>query len=344
MLNKRGLYEYNHPRALMAVDAVIVSLIDNDLKVLLINQNSNLYTLPGRIVHVHEDNGMQWFDNDTTNYTNLERVKSELLKTIKLKVEVDGLTLNEYRLMDDVDIIPLEIRDAPTRDRDRSIIKPNEKDRHDWVVSMPFLMLVNGNYFKADDSNSDLKANIFRQDIELKGLSDNEQYKSLRWASLYKILKDNTSSDGRTLYDISLGKCLPGESETRDTIWTDNGDPRKYQMIFDHSYVVLNALQVLRQQARLRAVGKNFFRTADGNYRFSFQQLHAMYQLIANKPLEISNLKKTLVKERKLVKESKDEDGKPIKIAGSTRPSQLYEFDDDYYDYYNANYNLSLRL
>lgn len=77
---------------------------------------------------------------------------------------------------------------------------------------------------------------------------------------------------------------------------------------------------------------------------FTFGDLHRMYEQIVNETIKVSNLKKALAEDRKLIKAVMS-DGKPLKSAqGKTRHSVVSTFDEEWYEYYATNHNLSLKI
>lgn len=119
-------------------------------------------------------------------------------------------------------------------------------------------------------------------------------------------------------------------------------------MLFDHPYIVEDALLELRRIGRRQPMGATFFRTIterDFDVQFSLKQLNRLYELVFDKPLSLPNLKKTLL-DRHLITKVRNNSGEVAKSSEGTktRHVELYRFDTEWYDYYTENQNLGLKI
>lgn len=360
MLNKEGKYEYRHPRAIIAVDGVILSIIENDLRVLIISEDQEHWRLPGRKLRFDEINGNQWGEVPD-NYQNGDELKRCLSDAIRLKIDGTRFSEKEFVLKMMPEMTPLKLRDCPNRDKDRPLIEVSGIDKKDRVITQPYMMLVNPYFFvsKENETNQRLRlqrrqrlvnnffvskenetiekeTSLIFKNPKLLGKTETTAY----WAPLYQIFKDNDC------YEMTIERKAPNltsnniekrpSQEERNEKWV-------FRMLFDHAEILLDALQTLRLQARTQPVGRDFFISENNKEMFTMQQIKRMYDLIIDGNLELSNLKKTL-KERNLIKEY-TENGKVKKNEKSTtRPAVLFKYDDNWYDYYMENKNLALRL
>lgn len=336
MLNKEGKYEYRHPRAIIAVDGVILSIIENDLRVLIISEDQEHWRLPGRKLRFDEINGNQWGEVPD-NYKNGDELKRCLSDAIRLKIDGTRFSEKEFVLKMMPEMTPLKLRDCPNRDKDRPLIEVSGIDKKDRVITQPYMMLVNPYFFVSKENETiEKETSLIFKNPKLLGKTETTAY----WAPLYQIFKDNNC------YEMTIERKAPNltsnniekrpSEEERNEKWV-------FRMLFDHAEILLDALQTLRLQARTRPVGRDFFISENNKEMFTMQQIKRMYDLIIDGNLELSNLKKTL-KERNLIIEY-TEDGKVKKTEKSTtRPAVLFKYDDNWYDYYMENKNLALRL
>ena len=336
MLNKEGKYEYRHPRAIIAVDGVILSIIENDLRVLIISEDQEHWRLPGRKLRFDEINGNQWGEVPD-NYKNGDELKRCLSDAIRLKIDGTRFSEKEFVLKMMPEMTPLKLRDCPNRDKDRPLIEVSGIDKKDRVITQPYMMLVNPYFFVSKENETiEKETSLIFKNPKLLGKTETTAY----WAPLYQIFKDNDC------YEMTIERKAPNftsnniekrpSQEERNEKWV-------FRMLFDHAEILLDALQTLRLQARTQPVGRDFFISENDKEMFTMQQIKRMYDLIIDGNLEISNLKKTL-KERNLIIEY-TENGKVKKTEKSTtRPAVLFKYDDNWYDYYMENKNLALRL
>lgn len=336
MLNKEGKYEYRHPRAIIAVDGVILSIIENDLRVLIISEDQEHWRLPGRKLRFDEINGNQWGEVPD-NYKNGDELKRCLSDAIRLKIDGTRFSEKEFVLKMMPEMTPLKLRDCPNRDKDRPLIEVSGIDKKDRVITQPYMMFVNPYFFVSKENETiEKETSLIFKNPKLLGKTETTAY----WAPLYQIFKDNDC------YEMTIERKAPNftsnniekrpSQEERNEKWV-------FRMLFDHAEILLDALQTLRLQARTQPVGRDFFISENDKEMFTMQQIKRMYDLIIDGNLEISNLKKTL-KERNLIIEY-TENGKVKKNEKSTtRPAVLFKYDDNWYDYYMENKNLALRL